>query len=321
MRYIIHIGTNKTGTSTLQHYLGTYREELLKRGIWYPNIGQHRYAHHDFALAIKKDEFAEHDVDPEILHKAPSGVDTIILSSEAFHTVQSVEKIARWIPLDQATIVLYLREHVSYLASWYQQSAQQRTITCSFPEFAEMYGKTFTELIDRWRPFCGDRIKLRPYDRALLRDHDIVSDFFDTAFASPPPVKREFKDKNPSISGNLLFLKLVLNHMLTPEENESVVEELSALANLDERFGGKLPVSEREARRITRTFADDRKRLKKEFGIAFTPPRDGQAGHPVPDLATLQDDVQRILSASKDRGFSLYGILKEKRALLFPQER
>ena len=38
MRYVLHIGTNKTGTSTLQDYLGTQRPELLSLGIWYPEI-------------------------------------------------------------------------------------------------------------------------------------------------------------------------------------------------------------------------------------------------------------------------------------------
>jgi len=151
-------------------------------------------------------------------------------------------------------------------------------------------------------------------------DQDIVSDFFQTAFAVPPPVRRNFKDKNPSISGNLLFLKLFLNHVLSPEENVSVVEEFSTLAHVDERFGGKMPVSAKEAKRITRAFADDRKRLKREFGIAFDAQRDGQVGYPVPDLATLQNDMRRILSASRERGFSLYEILKEKRELLFPQD-
>ena len=322
MQYVLHIGTNKTGTSTLQHYLGTYRDDLLKQGIWYPKVGKHPFAHHDVAQAFKeKSALAARGIDPDAILNGPANADatTVLLSSEAFHTINSIEDIVSFFPPDRTRIVLYLREHVAYLASWYQQAVQARTITCSFPEFAVLYGQPFRDLVTRWREGYGENVKLRVYARDRLHQGDIVADFFLTAFGTPPPCERTFEDKNPSISGNLLFLKLVLNHFLTPEENSAIVEELSALARLDERFGGKFEIAEREVRRIARRFGEDRRYLAEECGLRFGISRDAIAGHSVPDQATLRDDVGLIFGLAKKRGFALHEIALAKSDLLFPK--
>src|SRR6185437_15701113 len=254
MRYVLHIGTNKTGTSTLQDYLGTQRPELLSLGIWYPEIGSFPYAHHDLAYAIKKNDFGEYGLSHDLIseERAPEGTTTTIVSSEAFHTIRDVESIAAIFPPDRTTVVLYLREHLSYLASWYREAAQARDITCSFFDFAQIFGYSLSEMVDRWQAVYGENLRVRQYERDKLVNRDIVSDFFATAFNSAPPVIRDFQDRNPSISGNLLFLKLVLNHLLTPEDNNAIVHELSTLATLEPRFGGKMFVSEgtRSASRI-----------------------------------------------------------------------
>jgi hypothetical protein len=318
MRYVLHIGTNKTGTSTLQHYLGTYRNDLLGQGIWYPEIGSHGYAHHDYAQAIKQADFNAHHIDPEAIRRPPKSCETVLLSSESFHTVKAVKDVARWFPPDCTTVVLYLREHVAYFASWYQQAVQARTITCSFPDFAVIQSRSMAQLADSWRAMYGDNLKVRVYDREQLLNGDIVSDFFSVVFDRPPPRERAFEDKNPSITGNLLFLKLILNHVLTAEENSQIVEELSTLARLESRFEGKFLVTEREATRIAHRNAQDRKHLKQHHGIAFKVPRTGIQGRPVPDLAALSDDIALMLRLSKERGFALYDIFKRKMDVLCP---
>jgi len=318
MQYLLHIGTNKTGTSTLQRYLGGIRDELLKQGIWYPQIGSYPMAHHDYALGILKKDFAERGVDPDIIKHPPPGTELVLLSSEAFHTVYPVEAVAERFPPDRTQIVLYLREHVSYLASWYQQSAQERLMTCSFREFGELFRRDFAGLVDRWRKVYGDNVRVRPYDRERLRDGDIVKDFFWTAFRSDPPVERTFPDANPSISGNLLLLKLILNHMITIEENKRIIEEFAGLSQIDPRFGGRFTVSEREARRIAFKQGDDRKRLKQEYGIVFKPPREGIVGSPMPDPENLRSDMERILEHARKRGFFVYDLIKERHDLFFP---
>lgn len=223
MRYVLHIGTNKTGTSTLQAYLGTQRDQLLEQGIWYPRIGNFEFAHHDLAEAIKLGgDFARFNVNLDLLTTAvPDGVHTVLISSENFHTVKDVSAVAALFPPDQTQVVLYLREHISYLSSWYQQDVQaaRARITCTFFEYAQLRGYPFMDLVARWQAVYGKNLHVGAYDRASLTGGDIVEDFFSVTFKSKPPFSRKFEDKNPSISGNLLFTKLVLNHLLTLEES------------------------------------------------------------------------------------------------------
>jgi hypothetical protein len=320
MRYVLHIGTNKTGTSTLQEYLGTHRADLLLRGIWYPNLGSFPHAHHDLAYAIKKKDFGAYGLAPEVVSDAaaPLGAKTVLLSSEAFHTIREVGDVAAVFPPETTRVVLYVREHVSYLASWYREAVQARNVTCSFHDFAQIFGYSLMELVDRWDAVYGKNLYVRHYERNKLVDNDIVTDFFATAFSGPPPVIRDFEDRNPSISGNLLFLKLLLNHLLTEEENAAIIYELSTLATLDARFGGKMFVSERDARRVAHRHAQDRKELKRRCRIVFTPPRDGIEGNRSPDLPMLGDDIANLLDVAKSRNFAFHDIFLKCRDLLSP---
>jgi hypothetical protein len=320
MRYVLHIGTNKTGTSTLQEYLGTHRPDLLLRGIWYPVIGSFPHAHHDLAYAIKKGDYAAYGIAPDVVSDAaaPLGTKTILISSEAFHTIRDVESIAAVFPPENTQVVLYVREHVSYLASWYREAVQARDVTCSFYDFAQIFGYSLMELVDRWEAIYGQNVHVRHYERDKLVNNDIVTDFFATAFDGPPPVIRDFEDRNPSISGNLLFLKLLLNHLLSPEQNAALVYELSTLATLDRRFGGKMFVSERDARRVAHRHRQDRKDLKERCRIVLSPPREGIEGNRSPDLETLGEDIAFLLDASRARQFAFHDIFLKCRDLLMP---
>lgn len=326
MRYVLHIGTNKTGTSTLQAYLGTQRDQLLEHGIWYPRIGNFEFAHHDVAEAIKLGgDFARFNLDPRSLSgtAVPDGVSTVLISSENFHTVRDVSAVAALFPPGQTQVILYLREHISYLSSWYQQDVQaaRALITCSYFEYAQLRGYPFMDLVTRWQAVYGNNLHVGAYDRSKLAGGDIVEDFFSVAFKSKPPFSRRFEDKNPSISGNLLFTKLVLNHLLTVDESLGIVEELSSLATLDKRFTGKISIPERDAKRLAHRFGEDRKQLREKFGIGFKPPREGVRGNLVPDFDTLRDDVGFLLDTAKMRGFAFYDIFVKKRDLMFSGTR
>ena len=49
MRYILHIGRAKTGTTSLQRFLHTNRDALVQCGLYYPESGLSNIAHHDIA--------------------------------------------------------------------------------------------------------------------------------------------------------------------------------------------------------------------------------------------------------------------------------
>ena len=77
MKLMLHIGTSKTGSTYIQHFLNENRAELLDQGIYYPEIGQffqkkrpHKQAGHVLFLheALNKEKTLLENLKEEI-HK------------------------------------------------------------------------------------------------------------------------------------------------------------------------------------------------------------------------------------------------------------
>ena len=60
-RLIVHIGTHKTATTSLQRHLAKNREALAARGIWYPDYGLIGHAPHYAHLGIVNALAGQHD--------------------------------------------------------------------------------------------------------------------------------------------------------------------------------------------------------------------------------------------------------------------
>src|SRR6056297_28741 len=93
MKFYLHIGTNKTGTSSIQRSLSDSTELLAENGICYPDTGrddEYRVAHHPFAELGRNFPRQMAEQVASMVEEAESrGLDSIILSSEAFHTVHA----------------------------------------------------------------------------------------------------------------------------------------------------------------------------------------------------------------------------------------
>src|SRR5437870_1974253 len=104
MKLILHIGTNKTGTTALQKFLSINRRKLIKHGIYYatpPNIHNFnsvvrapRRSAHDapswallprYHLVAKQDEILGKFFLDHLDHAERKGSHTIVASSEALY--------------------------------------------------------------------------------------------------------------------------------------------------------------------------------------------------------------------------------------------
>jgi len=135
MRLIIHIGTPKAGSSSLQVALDANRELLAERGILYPAIG--RAAHHtDLAVGlhdanairgidvrrygndpravVRRTEAAWQSIEDQVRRYAP---ETLILSAENFMSIDDFDTLRKWLtrilPGAETTSVAYLRGPVA----------------------------------------------------------------------------------------------------------------------------------------------------------------------------------------------------------------
>lgn len=130
-RLILHAGTLKTGTSSLQWYLGSQRDRLARDGVWYPPSShwkQQKPSHPRLAEALMgTDDMAFVEYVQESLCDMPEATHTIILSAEGiFNHWQDQPPRAKGLlrhldSLFDFEICVWFREPVSFAAALYAQ--------------------------------------------------------------------------------------------------------------------------------------------------------------------------------------------------------
>ena len=99
---ILHIGSHKTGTSSIQSVCDYHRESLLEQGILYPATGQWTdKSHHHWARAIWHQDRYEITIEQLLIQLAQerelsnNKPDTVIISSELLEEIplQSIRNL------------------------------------------------------------------------------------------------------------------------------------------------------------------------------------------------------------------------------------
>ena len=93
MRFIIHTGTHKTGSTSLQIYL-SYNQECIK-DLHYSSIGRTNDAHHEFASNVIKGNFlwVENSIKDMVEEAKRLNKTTIVISSEDFEYLNNSQAI------------------------------------------------------------------------------------------------------------------------------------------------------------------------------------------------------------------------------------
>ncbi|MGB0497271.1 MAG: hypothetical protein ACPGID_02940 [Rubricella sp.] len=133
-RFILHVGTHKTGTTSFQNAMHTERGALMRCGLWYPDLGRGT-AHHGLLTGQVLLDPAFHVDDPSaaldaIVDRASREDLTVLLSSEEFsrsgpqgarlHWI--VERLRRAGPVQ---IVVTVRGQLAFLQSIYVEISRK----------------------------------------------------------------------------------------------------------------------------------------------------------------------------------------------------
>ena len=138
MSIYLHIGVGKTGTSSLQHFLAQFKNEVERQGFHILKTGcdPHIAAHHQLALSFgfskkNNEEFSE-EVYQALKREIQSvKLKNIIISSETFHSHVSKTKLQnlRRAMLDQQVkIILYVRRQDEWIDSAFRQFSEMDNI-------------------------------------------------------------------------------------------------------------------------------------------------------------------------------------------------
>ena len=193
----LHIGGEKTGTTTLQHFLTRNASELKRAGFHYPceadNICFERIAHLPIAASLidENAEFVSEErrrtlpfVLEALARRLESTRDAVVLSCEHFSSrltaTQQLTTLRDALRTHDIKVIYYIREPSDLaLAAW--STGIRCGARCAFnandvtPENRYF---NHLEILDLWGSIFGDsNLIVREYNRKCLNDGDIRKDF------------------------------------------------------------------------------------------------------------------------------------------------
>ena len=202
---ILHIGTMKTGTTSIQQVFAKRRDDMLAQGAYYPNSpGAKAHELLTYAAAGGQrgpragDAFWK-GIDPQVrlkqfsaefaaeMRDVPAQANRVILSDERFSFyLRSREHIAALRAIldpyfDRFTVVAYLRRQDSFLASRYAE--QLRVGTVGEPDHRQtnpdrLQDYDYEWLLGNWAAMFGQAaVQPRIYERVTKGGFDSVRDF------------------------------------------------------------------------------------------------------------------------------------------------
>ena len=165
----IHIGTHKTGTSTIQRYFNSMASRFRKQGILqYPESGRPDIApdgHHLLAWSLSKfiqkkrgdyDKSSWADLLREI---EADNMATIFISAEGlcYLTEEEIDELASMIKEFDSKVIIYLRNQLSFMASDYKQQIKSGTQAETFRKYLEknINRCNYLYLVQKWSNVFG----------------------------------------------------------------------------------------------------------------------------------------------------------------------
>ncbi|WGL17291.1 hypothetical protein PVT68_03075 [Microbulbifer bruguierae] len=209
MKLLLHIGTEKTATTTIQGALFENRELLRDNGFHFLQCAGSRnnikipyycvnddkyddYLRNQGILNINDKEKFKIRFKKKLNHeieRIPRNISTVIISSEHFHsrtnTAEEIQKVRNLLSeyFSEIRIICYLREQSSTCESLFSTAIKcgetkslQEIIEDCTP--ANIYYNYYNMLSNWSNAFGLDNLSVRIFDRSSLINENIVDDFF-----------------------------------------------------------------------------------------------------------------------------------------------
>lgn len=284
-RLFLHIGSHKTGTTTVQATLQHNEALLLQRGLAVvrgdslPNL--HQYLGFVDTKAILPGGYKTHDPVAFAAMLAAAKADHVFGSSENFSfffSQTAIDQLAAALKahFDDIRIIVYLRRQDRHAISHHQEGARPQrrpegmlwghSLT-ALPEPAPQHWLylDYDHRISMWeKAFGQDNLMVRLFDRGLLKDGDIVPDILALMGYDEHGLVR-MPDSNVSLGR----LRAKIGHIANEVIGDDAVTEklLQALPHQDTRM---IP-SAADAERFLAPYREGNRRLNQRLEITTYP--------------------------------------------------
>ncbi len=296
---ILHIGTTKTGSTSIQYVLDSKRAEMTAQGAYWPathgakrhlllaltNSSNQRF--HEMLgnplwqgmepaarIAAYRIEFVT-----EMKQLGPE-IDRVIISAEQFsemlRTSAEIKQLhAMLVPhFSKITVVIYLRRQDSHYSSMYAQMLRMGNL--GPPDLAGVkigfnHDYNYLDLLDRWAEVFGEAaLQPRLFERTGSAKFDVVDDFFQVCRLSLNLSESDQKrSRNPSMTelGQTVLLKTgeILRARSGGQPfNGAVWNKIAEAVTVASRGNGWLP-TQQEAETFMARFAATNEAVRKRW--------------------------------------------------------
>lgn len=259
MKVVLHIGTSKTGTSSLQRSLRLAAAEPATWPIAYPTYPADRASHHHLAALYLTDAYlprvlseggrrspvelrAEGERAWEAIATAARSAEVLVISSELLYAIDeaSIHDLASRLAGigAEVEVVCYVRPPAAhYVAALGQRVRASRELLRPADHRLKLDVR-----LGRFHDAFAGRVTVRPYDRARLVGGDVIEDFRATFLPEVPALPRPaLGSDNASLSAEGICLAHELRlHAWPDDDGEHEVASrvaLELLAKIDEAPG------------------------------------------------------------------------------------
>jgi hypothetical protein len=331
LKAIVHIGTEKTGTTSIQRFLYLNRKKLKNAGFYFIQSAgtMNNRAIPAYCMSDERfdDFFREEGISTEAdkkkfkrrffkefeneIRSVPSNVHTIIISSEHFHsrlrTEPELDNVYNLLSpfFDEIKIVCYLREQVSTCTSYYSTHMKSGG-TDSFAAFlqrcqpANYYFNYFVMLANWERCFGIASMDVSLFSQERFLNGDLLDDF--TAKLNPALVgtlNKSIQVENESLNPVGQALARAINILFPVTSKRSEVNEMRDKCKkiINQRLTGKGQQPGLEVRKaIYNSFAKLNEQLRQkyfpEIEILFAPPEESS-----PNAATIDETDFEVITS------------------------
>ena len=251
-KLFLHIGTGKTGSTSIQKSLETLKDNRVSFSFNMTGI----HAIPDPVM------FAN--------NLAAQAAEITIYSNEWLYTADEkfIAGLADALTQHFETeIIIYLRRQDQFKVSAYQQASKRKGATSQFGPVALPHAyeqrSDYLQFIKRWTASFGkENICIRVFDKTRLYKGDVISDFTKLTGVLLP--ESQFINDNKSNGAERTKIGHLLNRSGLRQKNTPLAEYISEAADNT----SKLLPSEDAARRYYEQYRETNIKLNEEFGIS-----------------------------------------------------